>query len=146
MTNYKTSIDINSPPEMLFEAISKNLGDWWGNQDKLIEKRGIIFKVSWGEAWYKFEVVKYLKNQEMTWKCIDANQKIEGLTDVEKEWVGTEIHWKVKRLDNNRSLLEFEHKGLIPEFICFNFCSDSWSHFLEQSLVNYLTKDNVGSE
>ncbi len=75
-----------------------------------IEKRGIVFKVSWGEPWYKFEVVKYLKNQEMTWKCIDANQKIEGLTDVEKEWVGTEINWIVKRLDKNRSLLEFEHK------------------------------------
>jgi len=82
--------------------------------------------------------MKYLKNQEMTWKCIDANQKIEGLTGIEKEWVGTEIHWIVKQLNGNRSLLEFEHKGLIPEFICFKFCSDSWSHFLEDSLVNYL--------
>ena len=143
MNNYKTSIEINSPSEILFEGISKKLRDWWGNQDILIDKKGVEFIVSWGEPWYKFEVVKYLKNHEMIWKCIDANQKIDGLTGVEKEWVGTEIHWIVKRLDKNRSLLEFEHKGLVPELICFNFCSDSWSHFLEDSLVKYLTNNNI---
>jgi hypothetical protein len=141
LNNYQTSIEINCLPEMLFEAISRNLGDWWGKQDRLIEKQGMVFKVSWGEPWYQFEVVKFLKHQEMIWKCIDANQKIEGLRGVEKEWVGTEIHWIVKGLNNNRSLLEFEHKGLIPDFICFDFCSKAWSHFLNDSLVKYLTQD-----
>jgi hypothetical protein len=125
---------------MVFDAISKNLGNWWGNQDKLIEKSGILFKVSWGEPWYQFEVISYIKNQEMTWKCIDANQKIDGLKDIEKEWVGSVIHWKVKNLETNWSLLEFEHQGLVPELVCFNFCSDSWRHFLENSLVSYLSK------
>ena len=139
MDSYKTSIEFNTTPELLFEAISMKLNDWWGVQDQLIEKTGDVFKVSWGEPWYQFEVVNYVKNQEMIWKCIDANQKIKGLTDIEKEWVGTEIHWLIKQLDNNKSLLEFEHKGLVPEFLCFKVCSESWSIFLEESLVDYLT-------
>ena len=142
MTSYRTSIEVNSPPEKLFEAISKNLGDWWGNQDSPIDKEDVVFTVSWGEPWYKFQVIEYIPNQAMIWKCIDANQQIDGLTGVEKEWVGTEIHWEIKRLDRDRSLLEFEHKGLVPEFICFTFCSDSWGHFLESSLVEYLKNKN----
>ncbi|MBL4649538.1 MAG: hypothetical protein JKY03_07385, partial [Aureispira sp.] len=100
-----------------------------------------LFKVSWGETWYQFKVVKYLKDYEMIWECIDANQKIDGLVDVEKEWVGTKIHWKLEKHEKDKTLLKFKHEGLVPEFVCFNFCSDSWDHFLKQALVNYLAKD-----
>jgi hypothetical protein len=142
VSSYKTSIEVNNTVETVFEAISRRLGDWWGNQDNAIDHEGIVFKVSWGEPWYQFEVVKYIQDQEMTWKCIDANQKIDGLPGVEKEWVGTEISWNFKSLDNDKCLLEFEHQGLVPELLCFKFCSSSWEHFLEDSLVKYLVSNN----
>ena len=71
-------------------------------------------------------------------KGVDANQKIEGLENVEKEWVGTKIHWNLERVGREKTLLKFQHEGLVPEFICFNFCCKSWDHFLRQILVNYL--------
>jgi hypothetical protein len=139
MNSYKTSIKLNESPNRVFSAISENLGNWWGKQTKSKLKQGTVFKVSWGEPWYKFKVIKFTKNVAMVWECVDANQIIDGLDGVEKEWVGTKIHWNLKPLENRNVILEFEHEGLIPEFICFNFCSKAWTHFLENSLVNYLS-------
>ncbi|KAA3635603.1 MAG: hypothetical protein DWQ02_09645 [Bacteroidetes bacterium] len=143
MTNsYATSVEIMTSVPNVFEAICINLSNWWGKQDHKIDKEGIIFKVSWGEPWYQFKVIKFVKDEEVIWECIDANQKIKGLTGVEKEWVGTKIHWKLINLGNQKTLLEFKHEGLIPEFLCFDFCSSTWEHFLKESLVNYLTAES----
>lgn len=140
MTNsYTTSVEINTSVENIFEAICLNLADWWGQQDKEIDGGGVIFKVSWDEPWYQFKVIKYVKDEEVVWECIDANQKIKGLTGVEKEWVGTKIHWKLTKLESQKTVLEFTHEGLVPEFLCFEFCSSTWEYFLKESLVTYLT-------
>ena len=138
MSHYKTAIEIKHPPSIVFDAITENLASWWGRQDHRIDKAGTVFTVSWGEPWYQFEVTHYIENHEMIWKCIDANQIIGGLEGVQKEWVDTKIHWKLKPLGNDDSLLEFEHEGLVPDFICFQVCSTSWDHFLKESLIAYL--------
>ncbi|MER3318045.1 MAG: hypothetical protein RIB79_07115 [Allomuricauda sp.] len=138
MENYTTQVTINCSIQEAFTAISKNLEDWWGKQDFPIDRTGLIFKVSWGEPWYQFKVLEYQENREMIWECIDANQKIDGLENVEKEWVGTKIHWTLSEIKKGKTLLEFEHQGLVPDFICFEFCAKSWNHFLKESLVNYL--------
>jgi len=138
--SYTTAFKIHSPSERVFKAISQQLGDWWGKQDKVIEKEGTIFKVAWGEPWYQFKVIHFIPNQEMSWECIDANQKINGLSGVEKEWVGTKVHWKVENLGPDQCRLNFEHEGLVPDFLCFDFCSATWERFLKESLVNYLER------
>lgn len=139
MEDYQLTLEINHPAERVFKAITQELPNWWGPQDHSVSKKGDVFTVSWGEPWYQFEVVRFIENEEVVWRCIDANQIIDGLEGVQKEWVNTEIHWK---LEANVSItkLDFMHKGLIPSFICFQFCSDSWTHFLKGSLVDYLDK------
>jgi len=140
MNSYTTSIEINSTKEAVFQAISKDLKNWWGRQDIPIDKSGIIFKVAWGEPWDQFKVTEYVENKCIVWECIDANQKINGLEGVEKEWVGTKIHWELHELNEQRTLLKFRHEGLVPEFVCFDFCSESWERFLHGSLMNYLAR------
>ena len=144
MQSYHTSFKIEHSAEGIFTAISQQLGDWWGKQDKVIDEKGTIFKVAWGEPWYQFKVIHFIPNQAMSWECIDANQKINGLSGVEKEWVGTKVHWKLEDLGPNQSRLNFEHEGLVPDFLCFDFCSASWERFLKDSLVAYLkTKESA---
>ncbi len=137
-SSYKTTISIQAPAERVFEAITKELGKWWGAQDRPIERKGTEFRVSWGEPWYQFKVVKYEPDVEVIWECTDANQLIPGLSGVEKEWVGTKIHWYLEEGSKSNTILYFEHDGLVPEVLCFDFCSKSWDHFLRESLVNYL--------
>ena len=138
MKNYNTTLVLNASTEKVFKAITKELSNWWGKQDKLVEKRNDIFRVSWGEPWYQFEVVEYIENEKMIWKCIDANQKIRGLVGVEKEWVNSKIHWSLEKVDSSRTILTFEHEGLTPKVLCYNVCSNSWSEFLKGSLVKYV--------
>ncbi|MEO9485110.1 MAG: hypothetical protein ABJG47_16740 [Ekhidna sp.] len=141
MNNYSTSVEIERPATQVFEAISSQLEEWWGHQDHTITESGTVFKVSWGEPWYQFKVVKYDENKEMIWECVDANQIINGLEGVQKEWVGTKVHWRLKALDEEKTLLNFEHEGLIPDFICFAVCSTAWTDFLQQHLVAFLEKN-----
>ncbi len=139
MSHFKTSLLINSPRELVFEAITKKLDLWWGNQDQPISQDNIEFTVSWGKPWYRFKVLKYIENQTVVWECTDANQIIQGLDGVQKEWVGTQIHWKLNAVSDQETQLFFEHKGLIPSFICFDFCVNSWQYFLEERLIKFIT-------
>ena len=136
--SYATLIEMSANPEIVFNAISTKLGDWWGEQSAPIQSENTVFKVSWGLPWYEFKVVKFEKNELMIWKCTDAHQIIEGLEGVEKEWVGTKIHWNLKAVDSNSTQLYFTHEGLVPQFVCFNFCSATWDRFLKDRLVSYV--------
>lgn len=140
MNHYTTSLEIKRPVDAVFKAISSELGFWWGHQDHPAIQVGTVFKVSWTEPWYQFKVVTYELNQEMSWECLDANQIIHGLEGVQKEWVGTKIHWRFESLGDTLTRLNFEHEGLNPDFICFDFCSRAWSDFLQQRLIAYLEK------
>ncbi|MDH3698932.1 MAG: hypothetical protein OER83_06310 [Flavobacteriaceae bacterium] len=138
MKDYSTQIEIPVSREFVFNAISRDLGSWWGKQDRPIDAKGIVFKVSWGEPWYQFEVVDYWEGELMVWECIDANQIIPGLSGVEKEWVDTKVHWKLEELTPATTMLNFKHEGLIPDFLCFDFCSKSWEHFLKDHLISHI--------
>ena len=140
MDHYTTSLEINSSQQDVFAAISIQLESWWGHQDAPADQINRIFKVSWGEPWYQFKVVKYEKDEGMIWECIDANQIITGLNGVQKEWVGTKVHWELMSLGDMKTRLNFKHEGLIPEFICFNVCTRAWDDFLHQHLVSFLDR------
>ena len=140
MNGYQTSIEIDCPGAKVFYAISRDINAWWGKQDQAINEVGITFTVSWGVPWYKFEVEEFIPNEGMIWKCIDANQVIEGLDNVQKEWVGTRVIWRLEQIAPSKTLLRFTHEGIVPEFICFDFCTKTWEHFLHRSLIEYCTR------
>ncbi len=121
-----------------FDALSKKIGDWWGEQNRPAEKLGDTFTVSWGEPWYRFKIIEYELRHKICWECIDANQIIDGLEGVQKEWVGTQLIWTIKELDRGRIKIIFTHRGLVPEFICYEFCSSTWDNFLGTRLKKYL--------
>ena len=138
--SYSKEILINASVSKVFDAISLDLEKWWGSQSQPIESTDTIFIVSWKIPWYEFRVIDYLKDQKMIWECIDANQIIEGLTGVKREWVGTRIHWEIEEITDFKTRLKFRHEGLVPDFICFDFCSKTWDHFLLDALRKYLEK------
>ena len=138
MQEYSTTFMINKPAEEVFKAISHELSHWWGKQSQPIEANGTLFTVSWGAPWYKFKVIEYQPDRLLVWECIDANQIIDGLEGVAKEWVGSKIHWQLYDTGGNTTALHFRHEGLTPSLLCFDFCSSTWNHFLNDSLVTYL--------
>jgi len=59
------------------------------------------------------------------------------LEDVQKEWVGTQLHWVIEEISPDSSRVTFTHQGLIPEFVCYDFCSTAWVHFIGERLKSY---------
>ena len=125
--------------EKCFNALTTEISNWWGAQDRLVHQVNDIFKVSWGELWYQFKVIEYKPVDKLVWECIDANQIIHGLEGVQKEWVGTEVHWRLSPNGKNQTKIDFVHKGLVPEFICYETCERGWNHYLSGELKKYLS-------
>ncbi len=137
-TSYSTKITARCTPQKAFEALSSRVSEWWGDQDAPVLKKGDVFKVSWGEPWYQFEVTDYHPNEKIVWTCIDAHQIIGDLEDVEKEWVGTQLVWHIKPINANQIEIDFTHQGLVPAFICYDFCSNTWDRFITFNLKKFL--------
>ena len=136
--SYNRTIEIIAPAKAIFHALTNDLQGWWGAMDKGVSQSGDVFTVSWGEPWYRFEVIKYNAPTAVSWRCVDANQIIPGLEGVQKEWVGTQLHWRIETIDSNTSRVKFRHEGLVPAFVCYDFCAASWDQFFGKRLKEYL--------
>ena len=40
---------------------------------------------------------------------------------------------------NNKTQIGFTHLGLVPDYECFDACSNAWSHYIGESLLNLIT-------
>ena len=136
--DYNKTVLISSNKEEVYLALTEEISKWWGDIDNIVQKKGDIFTVSWGEPWYKFKVTEFKPFNKITWECIDCNQIIGDLKGVEKEWVGTKLQWEIKTINDKEVEVNIIHQGLIPEFACYKVCSSAWDNFVGNSLKNYL--------
>jgi hypothetical protein len=49
------------------------------------------------------------------------------------EWKDTEIHFEITARDG-KTEIGFPHAGLVPDYECFDVCSNSWGFYLYTSL------------
>ena len=138
--DYKKTIVVHATPEEVFRALTKEISSWWGMTDRNISGAGEVFTVSWGKPYYQFLVTEYDPPFSLQWKCIDSRQIIKGLDGVEKEWVGTSIQWNIRQLGPKIVEINFVHKGLMSDFICYEICSSTWDDFLSRKLKVHLER------
>ena len=61
-----------------------------------------------------------------------------NFTETLDEWVGTDVTFEVAR-KGDQTEVSFSHLGLVPEFECFDKCSDAWGFYINRSLRNLIT-------
>lgn len=144
--DYSTSIQVKTTLTRAFLALSTGIEGWWGATDRPANQLGAQFRVSWGEPWYQFKIVEYEDLKRISWECTDANQIIAGLEGVQKEWVGTQMQWAIRELDKGTVEISLVHKGLVPAFICYDFCSMTWDSFVQEKLKAYLEELTTGAK
>jgi len=136
--SYRQTVTINTSKEKVFSALTSGIENWWGAVDKEGQQVGEIFKVSWGEPWYQFEIIEFQIDTKVTWKCVDANQIIGGMEGVAKEWVGTKLYWAIEVNKEDEIQVSLIHEGLAPTLLCYDVCSFHWDKFITESLKDYL--------
>ena len=115
---------INASPNDLYEAVTdvKKLAHWWTTDTRGQSEVGKTLEFWFGgsRAAAVMEVTA-LKPQELVqWRVVDGGAK---------EWIGTEIEFKIFR-DQAKTFLHFRHSKWPEDAKMFPKCSMDWAVYL----------------
>lgn len=134
--NFKCSFSANISADVAIKKIC-NIPVWWGitfsgsaekENDKFIVKMG-------GDSFFNFTVTELIPNERTVWYVEDCNMP--WYTD-KKEWAGTKLIFDLSENDGEITVT-FTHEGLTPEIECYKDCQTGWTHWIQRSLLSYLT-------
>jgi Activator of Hsp90 ATPase homolog 1-like protein len=136
--NYTTTITVDQTPEEAFAAIN-NVRGWWtgdpgveGSTDKL----GDEFTYRYEDVHYsKQKITELVPGKKVVWLVSDARL---NFAKDKTEWKGTKITFEISK-KGNQTEIRFTHVGLVPQFECFDSCSDAWGSYINGSLRKLIT-------
>ncbi|MGD0851911.1 MAG: SRPBCC domain-containing protein [Acidimicrobiales bacterium] len=129
--NFTCSFSVEQTPEEACEAINNVRGWWTGEIEGDTLEVGDEFDYRYPGAHYsRQKVTELVPGKKVVWKVVDSHLK--GHEDP-NEWTGTEITFEISR-EGERTEVLFSHDGLVPDFECFDSCSNAWGFFVNGSL------------
>ncbi|MCI0708798.1 MAG: SRPBCC domain-containing protein [Chloroflexi bacterium] len=136
MTNYTTSFLVDQTPEEVFAAINNVRGWWTGEIEGSTDKLGDEFTYRYEELHYsKQRITEFIPGKKVVWLVTDASL---NFVEDKTEWIGTEITFEIARM-GDKTEVRFTHLGLVPEYECFDSCSNAWGFYINGSLRNLIT-------
>ncbi len=134
--DFSTIILVNQTPEEVYNAIN-NVAAWWqgeikGSTNKLNDE----FEYRMQDIHFsKQKVIDLVPNETIAWVITDSS--LNFVSD-KTEWTGTKIIFEISEI-NNKTQVRFTHRGLVPDFECYNGCSNGWNMLIQQSLFSLIT-------
>ena len=133
--NLTHTIAVDQTPEEALAAINNVRGWWSGDLEGSTEKLGDIFTYRYQDIHYsKQHITEFVPGQKVVWHVLDAYL---NFTEDPDEWVGTDVTFEVAR-KGDQTEVSFSHLGLVPEFECFDKCSNAWAFYMNSSLRNLI--------
>jgi Activator of Hsp90 ATPase homolog 1-like protein len=134
--SYNATFVVDQTPAEVFDAIT-NVRGWWS-----VEIEGPTDELG-GEFTYHYEdvhrstmkIVELVPDQRVVWLCL-ANY-FSFINDT-TEWVGTKVSFDVTR-EGDKTRVRFTHLGLVPEYDCFDVCTNAWGGYVTGSLRSLIT-------
>jgi hypothetical protein len=129
--HYTTAFAVDRTPQEAFEAVTDVRG-WWSQ-----EIEGVTDQVG-GEFDYHFKdvhrsrmrVTELVPGRKVAWLVLDNHfDFIEDQT----EWKGTEVVFEISEKDGGAEV-RFTHVGLVPQYECYDVCSNAWGGYIGGSL------------
>jgi hypothetical protein len=135
-SDFTTTILVDKSPKEVFNAINHVRG-WWSE-----EIEGGTAQLN-DEFTYHYEdvhkcrmrLIEVIPDKKVVWYVVE---NYFSFTKDKSEWQDTKIIFEISEKDN-KTQVSFTHKGLVPEYECFEICQNSWSQYLHQSLFNLIT-------
>jgi len=129
--DFTTTILVDQTPKEAFDAIT-NVRGWWsqeveGGTEKLNDEFNYHYK---DVHRCKMKLVEVVPEKKVVWLVLD---NYFNFTKNNNEWAGTKISFEITKQDN-KTQISFAHRGLVPEFECFDICSNAWSGYINSSL------------
>jgi Activator of Hsp90 ATPase homolog 1-like protein len=133
--NYTAAISIGQTPKEAFDAIN-NVRGWWseaieGSTDKLGAEWTYHYK---DVHRCKIKVTELVPGKKVVWLVLD---NYFNFTTDKTEWKGTTICFEVSQ-KGDKTEIRFTHVGLVPQYECFDICSDAWGSYIKGSLKSLI--------
>jgi uncharacterized protein YndB with AHSA1/START domain len=134
--DFTTTFTVDRTPEDVFAAITDVRGWWTGEIDGACEKLGDEFTYRYEDVHVsRQKVVEFAPGTRIVWLVLDARL---SFTQDPAEWKGTRIVFDLSATPGGTEV-RFTHAGLVPEFECFDACSNAWSSLVNANLRNLVT-------
>jgi len=134
--NFTTTLLEDQTPEDVFNAIN-NVRGWWSAEiEGGTEKLNDEFTYHYEDVHRcKMKLIEVIPGKKVVWLVTD---NYFNFTKDKSEWKGTKISFDISKKDN-KTQLRFTHLGLVPEYECFDICSNAWGQYIQHSLRNLIT-------
>jgi hypothetical protein len=133
--NYTSTFSVDRTPQEAFAAITDPRG-WWSEEIK-----GVTDEVG-GEFDHHFKdvhrcrirVTELVPGRKVAWRVLD--NYFNFITD-QAEWKDTEIVFEISETDGGAEV-RFTHVGLVPQYECYDVCTNAWGGYIGGSLRNLI--------
>ena len=134
--DFSTTLVVNNTPEEAFKAVT-NVRGWWseeivGGTAKLNDE----FDYHYLDVHKcRMKLIEVIPNKKVVWFVLENYFKF---TKDTTEWTGTTIVFDIIEKDG-KTHVRLTHQGLVPEYECFDICSNAWTNYIQESLGNLIT-------
>jgi hypothetical protein len=134
--DFTAAISVEETPEEAFDAINNVRGWWSENVEGGTEKLGDEFTYRYKDVHFcKIKIAEVIPGKKVVWHVLDNRF---NFTKDTNEWKGTDVIFEVSK-KGNKTEVRFTHRGLVPEYECFDVCSNAWGSYINGSLRSLIT-------
>ena len=131
MSDFATTFTVDRPAAQVFAAVLDARG-WWnttidGSTMSVGDEFG--FEVP-GLARTRIRVTSLTPDKRVEWLVTD---NAFGFVHDQTEWIGNRIVFEIEPA-GEQVKLRFTQHGLVPEYECYDVCSNAWAFFIRESL------------
>ena len=134
--DYHISITVDATAHEAFNCINSVTKCWTENLEGSSQKLDDEFNYHNKDVHIsKMKLIEIIPNKKVVWLVMNNHF---NFTKDKSEWTGNEIIFEITEKDN-KTQLQFTQLGLVPEYECYDICSDAWSNYIKNSLCSLIT-------
>jgi hypothetical protein len=133
--NFVITISVNQSPEEVFKAINNVRGWWSGEIEGDTSKLGAEFMYRYKDVHRsKQKIMELVPGKKVVWHVSDSHL---SFAKDKSEWNGTHIVFDISATGADTKV-RFTHVGLVPQYECFDSCSNAWGMLIGGNLRNLI--------
>ena len=84
----------------------------------------------------KLQLVEKIEGKRVVYHVLDNQFSI--FSKDKTEWINTDLIFDIS-VESGKTKITFTHKGLVPEYECYEVCNVAWRTYINQSLYSLIT-------
>ena len=133
--NYTSTFSVDATPQEAFDAIV-NVRGWWSEDAAVsLTRSGASSSTASRTCTVRGSgVTDLVPEHRVAWHVVD--NYFNFIAD-QAEWTDTDIIFEIFGTDSGAEI-RFTHVGLVPQYECYDVCSNAWAGYLTGSLRNLI--------